>query len=315
MDVHDIRYLHDESLPENEELGGDFVLPQFITKKNLISIGIIGALVVSISIVTLNISNRTTTRSSAKIGVESDSSPEPTVVQVAVKGKITCLPSETLQENECDIAIQTPKGETYSLKNVRYEDVISGAIVPGKEVTVTGAIVSSPFSGNSSGNSSNGGGGSSSFVTGTLYIANPGGGSSQQQSLPPTSTPLPTLTLTPSPTPLPFSVPVSSVNYLTVKYIVDNKDLLAGQNVPLGAYIVSTQQPDPDCAQGEDCSLVQFIVNDATGTGRDISYDTLLIANTTNEDEILFTPGQKIYATVTVVVVEGQVSLLLNIID
>lgn len=311
MDVHDIRYLHDDSLPEDDELGDYFSLPQFLTKKNLISAGIIGVLVLSIGIVTLNISSRTTTQSSAKTDSELDVSPEPTVEKVVVKGKVTCLKSRTLQENECDIAIKTPEGDTYSLENVRYEDVVSGAIVPGKDVTVTGSIV--PFA--SSGSSFAGGSVGSNLVSGTLYLDNPGGGSLQQSSTPPSSTPSPTIFLTPTPTPLPFSVPTPSVNYLSVKYIVDNKDLLVGQNVPLGAYIVSTQQPDPDCAQGEDCSLVQFIVNDATGTGRDISYDTLLIANTTNEDEILFTPGQKIYATVTVVVVEGQVSLLLNIID
>lgn len=309
MELHDIRYLHDDSLPEDDELGGEFVLPKFLTKKNLLSIGVISVLVLSIGVVTFNISNRTTTQSSAQIEDDVDSLPEPTVPLVTVEGTVTCLPSETLQDSECDIAIQTLDGETYSLENVRYEDVASGVIIPGKSVTVTGSIV--PVS---PGSSSSSGSGGSAAVTGVLYLDNPGGGSSQPASSP-TSTPTPTITLTPSPTPLPFSVPTPSVNYLSVKYIVDNKDLLVGKNVPLGAYIVSTQEPDPQCPQGEDCSRVQFIVNDATGSGRNLFYDTLLIANTTSEGEILFTPGQNLYATVTVVVTEGTVTLLLNILD
>lgn len=316
MDVHDIRYLHDDSLPEDDDLGGDFTFPSFLTKRNIVSLGIIGVLVVSIGVVTFNISNRTTTQSSAQSGTDPDILPEPTVMLVEVKGKVICLESESVLENECNIAIKTAQGETYSLENVSYEDVTSGAIVPGKEVTVTGAIVQNLSSGGSSNDSttSSSGGGSSSPVTGTIYIDNPGGGS-QQPTAPPSSTPTPTITMTPTPTPLPFSIPTPSVDYLTVKYIVDNKDLLAEKNVPLGAYIVSTQQPDPDCPQDEDCSRVQFIVNDSVGGGREISYDTLLIANTTSEGEILFTPGQNIYATVTVIVIEGVVSLLLNILD
>ena len=317
MELHDIRYLHDESLPEDDELGADFVFPSFVTKKNILSLGVILVLITSIGVVTFNIANRTTTSSTA--AGKDDASQEdaqPTPIQVEVKGKVTCLDSEAVPNGECDIAIQTDKGEVYTLENVQYTDVVSGAIVPGKVVTVVGTIVQSSAAGSASsgtGGSSSGSSGSSSSVDGTIYIATPGG--SSQPTSTPQPTPTPTITLTPTPTPLPFSIPTPAVNYLSVKYIVDNKETLVGKDVPLGAYIVSTQQPDPDCPQGEDCSRVQFIVNDAVGSSRDSSYDTLLLANTTSEGEILFTPGQNIYASVTVVVNEEVVSLLLNILD
>ncbi|MEN9407539.1 MAG: hypothetical protein RLZZ455_755 [Candidatus Parcubacteria bacterium] len=318
MELHDIRYLHDESLPEDDELGADFVFPSFVTKKNILSLGVILFLITSIGVVTFNLANRTTTTSTAAgTGENQQEVVQPTPKQIEVKGKITCLESETVSDGECEIAIQTDKGEIYTLENVQYADVVSGAIVPGKVATVVGTVVQSSGSGASSGtggSSSGSSGGSSSSVDGTIYIATPGNGSSQPTS-PPQPTATPTITLTPTPTPLPFSIPTPAVNYLTVKYIVDNKETLVGKDVPLGAYIVSTQQPDPDCPQGEDCSRVQFIVNDAVGSSRDSSYDTLLLANTTSEGEILFTPGQNIYASVTVVVNEDVVSLLLNILD
>lgn len=311
--MHDIRYLHDDSLPEDDELGGEFILPSFLTKKNILSMGVILVLIASIGFVTFNITSRTTTQSSAS-GEEAvgDTIPVPTLSEVTVKGKVICLPDETLEENECRIAIKAPDGDVYALENVRYEDVASGALVPGKEASVTGVIVTGVGGGSSGSGSGNSG--TSPSVAGTVYITNPDSGSSQPTSTP-ASTPSPTITLTPTPTPLPFSIPTPAVNYLTVKYVVDNKETLSGKNVPLGAYIVSAQQPDPDCPQGEDCSRVQFIVNDATGSGRNLFYDTLLIANTTSEGEILFTPGQNIYATVTVIVNENEVSLLLNILD
>jgi len=314
MEMHDIRYLHDDSLPEDDELGKEFILPSFLTKKNVASMGVILVLVVSIGMVIVNIADRTTTQSSASGEEAHDIAPEPTLAEVTLKGKISCLEDKTLEESECKIAITTADGEVYALENVQYEDVASGDLVPGKETSVTGVIVSGSTSSSPGSDSGSGSSTSSSSVTGTVYITNPDKGPGQPSSTP-AILPSPTITLTPTPTPLPFSIPTPTVDYLTVKYIVDNKETLSSKNVPLGAYIVSAQQPDPDCPQEEDCSRVQFIVNDATGGNRNLFYDTLLIANTTSEGEILFTTGQNIYATVTVIVVEGEVSLLLNILD
>lgn len=307
MDVRDIRYLHDDRILEDDELEDELPGRPVLTRKNIIAFSFIGFLLISIGIVTANITQQTMTRSSAQSDGTQVPPSEPTIAPIQVEGTVECLPSAATQENkECDIAIETREGEVYALQNVQYNDVSSGKIVPGKKVTLTGVFIPAGATG----------GGEGVKTSGTLYIVsnNEGSGGVSTPGIDtPTSTP--TTVLTPTPTPLPFSVPTPAISYYTVKYIVDNKGSLNGKNVPLGAYIVTDQQPDPDCPQGEDCSRVQFIVNDAAGDGRDESYDTLLITNTTNEGEILFTPGQNIFASVTVVVLDGKVTLLLDVLD
>lgn len=308
MDVRDIRYLHDDKILEDDELEDELPSSPIVTRKNIIAFSIIGFLLVSIGLVTANITRQTSTQSSAQSKGSLVPTSEPTVAPVQVEGTVTCLPSREQQSSkECNIAVKTNEGEVYALQNVQYNDVSSGKIVPGKKVSLTGVVIPSGSTGSGQGPQ----------TAGTLYIVNNNSGGGQIDNAPTTSAPsfTPTIALSPTPTPLPFSIPTPSVSYYTVKFIVDNKESLNGKNVPLGAYIVTDQQPDPACPQGEDCSRVQFIVNDAVGSGRDVGYDTLLITNTTNEGEILFTPGQQIFASVTVVVLDGQVTLLLNGID
>ena len=202
MDVHDIRYLHDESVAEDDELGDSLQITSLFKGRNVIGLSIIGFLIVSIGIVTASLSERTTslTQSSAKFTKDTAPTQEPTLAQVQIKGMVTCLGgTKSVAKNECDIALETNGGKTYSLQNVQYNDISSGKIVPGKEVTLTGTI---PLSGQSSAatsNTSSGGTSGSSPLPETFYVAE-GLGS---EPAAPSSTPIPTptITLTPLPTP------------------------------------------------------------------------------------------------------------------
>lgn len=219
MDVHDIRYLHDESVAEDKELGDSLQVASLFKGKNIIGFSIIVLLTLSIGIVTASFSKQTTTRTRSSAESSRDTAPtqEPTLAQVQIKGTVTCLGgAKGTSKNECDIGVKTNDGKTYSLQNVQYNDVSSGKIVPGKEVTLTGTTaVSGQSTGPSAGSSPAPAAGSSSS-TGTFYIAGSGGDLGTVAGAP-SSTPIPTptITLTPSPsptttvTPTPDTQPIS----------------------------------------------------------------------------------------------------------
>lgn len=294
MDVHDIRYLHDDSLPEDDDLGGEFVLPKFITKKNLLSAGVIGILIISIVVVTLNISNRTTTQSSAHIGTVPSISPEPTGTQIVVKGEITCLSSKELSKDECNMAIKTTDGKTYSLQNVLYDDVSSGTLAPGASVSLRGTLSSS----------------GSLTDKNNLYITKVDSNASlvsQPTQVPSSPSPIPSPTLTPTmiptPTPIPHyidSTPQPGVSYLTIEYIKNHGSELNGSHVNVGAYLVGGYIGEDACINLGICNQSQFFLSDTNNPNRDIADDMLMTGSAAEKEED-YTTGQNYYHEVIVV--------------
>jgi hypothetical protein len=209
MDVHDIRYLHDEGIKAEDEVGDDIPGVSLLTKKNLAGFAVIFVLLLSIGLVLSNLSKPVTTKSSAQIP---DETPVPTAPVVSVKGKVTCLSVTPTSSDSCDLGVTSEDGKIYSLENVQFNDVSSGALSPGNVVTVHGSLAAPGAGGGAS--TGSGSGSSSSKDGGTIYLSDPasGGGISGQPtptaSVPqPTSTPTltPTVTITPTPSIAPVS--------------------------------------------------------------------------------------------------------------
>ncbi len=239
MEIHDLRYLHDESYSDDTPKESGDAGPAWLSHKNIAIFGSIVFMLASTFILIGNINKPTTSESSASAGnadgKPGDTNKQQTITKdTSVKGKVTCIEGTTPQPlTQCELALKTDTGSTYELKNVDYEDIASGVLKPGNTVTLQGTALSSGGSGGGAGSQTSGNGGS-----GTFYVTSVVSGGSLN----------PTPSLGPTPTPLRYSVPEAGVPYLTIKYIVDNKFQLSGIFVYVGAVVVSNPVIDDICA-------------------------------------------------------------------
>ncbi|MDP3941018.1 MAG: hypothetical protein Q8Q49_01775 [bacterium] len=311
MDVHDIRYLHDDSVSEDDELGDDFSVPKIFTKKNIIGLFVIGTLITSIGLVTANISKETTTTSSAKTNGINVPTPVPTVMQVKVEGTVKCLASTPPVKNECIVALESPDGKTYLLQNVQYLDVVNGTLVSGNKVVAQGIITQGTdgetlyVTSVGSTNPQTPTPGTSSSSTKTNSVPTP----TATITLTPTLTTTPTVTLTPTPIPhFVDSTPQPGVSYVTIQYIRDHAAELNGTQVNVGAYLVGGYIGEDGCLTVGICTYSDFFLADSNDPNRDYALDMQMIGSASEKEED-YTTGQSYYHKVTVVVVNSDVSL------
>ncbi|MBI2442797.1 MAG: hypothetical protein HYV40_02725 [Candidatus Levybacteria bacterium] len=313
MDVHDIRYLHNESVSE-EGIDADLNSPNLFTKRNIIGGAAIGFLAIAIGLVSFAITKQTSTTSSAQnIQADVTISPEPTKVEVGIKGTIICLPTKTQSSiDECTLALKGVDGKIYILQNVQYADVARGTLVPGNEVNIRGVTTGID-------------------VEASLYIISvssnaPGSTSPTALSIedstlsPPTPSPsspqhaptvTPTHTPTPTPTPIPHfldSTPQPGVSYVSVQYIRDHAQELAGTQVDVGAYLVGGYIGSDGCSIFGICGYSIFYLADTNDPNRDLNEDIVMTGDVSEKEED-YTTGQNYYHKVTVIVAGVTVSL------
>jgi len=288
---HDIRYLHDDGLIKKPQKKTSrfrfFFSKQAVLIEFIIVIFLVSGITIFLSL--------TKEQDKASIPTQSESD--------TVEGTVQCNDQPNSQESGCELEVITENNKIYTIEGSATEKTVS-ELKPGQKVTIVGTIktLGSELSNTPK-----------EIITVDKVFIQKKSTPTPKQTVHQTD-PTPTVSdqqlVVPTPTPqtLKNNTPEPGVEYLTVTYIIDNKDNLANQNVYVQAYLVSGFIGIPGCTSESNCDRSNFILSDFNSPNRDTSYDILLLGGSTDKEGD-YAPGQDFFAQAKVITQNESVYL------
>lgn len=278
---HDIRYLHDSGLGKKSQKDGDGFLRSLLRKKQLVAGAAVLTILVGTSLVVLNMQSSKDQRAKAIEELEGEKT------EGKIQGTVVC---DKQSDSSCTLAVVTDDGEKY-IVNESLKDASS--LNEGDKVVVEGTLIKSPEN--------------STIVvkdfstSGLPQYKTPTPVTNQSATNPQISVSQDDLPeATPTPAGLKNNTPTSGTDYLTISYVIQNKEQLAGQNVSVKGYLVGGYIGIPGCDFEPNCNHSKFILSDFNSANRDTNFDVLYVGGT-DDKEGDYQPGQDFYSGVKVV--------------
>lgn len=286
---YDITYLHDREQKSDKKEANPNKLQNLLRKKSSIAaIGIV-VLFLGTGLLVLNLRDSQDIRSKAS---------ENEIAEVTTEGTVVC--GEKTDTDQCsELTLITDNGEEYSLDSSASGQ--TSGLKEGEKVKIEGSIQTT----------------GSTIPLITVKKVTPITIPFFKTPTPspnPNWTPTPTVTqedlVAPTPTPqvLKNNTPSPNTEYLTVTFIIQNKNTLSGQNINVKGFLVGGYVGVPGCSFEPKCNHSQFILSDFNSPNRDTALDILYIGGA-DDKEGEFAPGQDFYSGAKVVLENETVYL------
>lgn len=278
---HDIRYLHDSGLGKKSQKEGGGFLKSLLRKKQLVTGIVVLGILVGTSLVVLNMQSSQDQRAKAVDEIVGEKT------EGKIQGTVVC---DNQKDSACALAVVTDDGEKY-IVNESLKDASS--LKEGDKVVLEGTLIKSAENSTIV---------VKDFSTGNLPLyKTPTPITNQTANNPQVSVSQDNLPeVTPTPAGLKNNTPTSGTEYLTISYVIQNKEQLAGQNVSIKGYLVGGYIGIPGCDFEPNCNHSQFILSDFNSANRDTDFDVLYVGGT-DDKEGDYQPGQDFYSGVKVV--------------